>query len=336
MKKIIWFYTFISFLVAGTAFAQEVTSYKVDDPIETVSDQIEYQDESVPAQTETASNQKESISDQDETVSNQALNSVKYDGLASDEPLTVPPQQDPEAHKDAVKDEIIEPANIYPQEIPQYEDPSQNPAYASRTEPYDEIKSETNQNTLTQDEIQPEASVFGWNSGLGIFAGIGPAFDLRDHAAGYSARLGMNVHGRYFGVSFEATWNMLWVTNGAKRSDHREAAYRATNSGLLMLLDGFFPVTRQFVITVAGGAGLGCRYEIIFSDRDLTERDVSWLARLQVGSLWLFENHLTLGLNLEFNFGNYIDHYAHWWSDDKTDVSLGLVFSFSYLYMKEF
>lgn len=174
----------------------------------------------------------------------------------------------------------------------------------------------------------------GWRSGIGFLGGIGPAFDLQDSAAGYSARLGLDLHWKYLGLGIEVTWNTLWATVDTKRAAHRNVSYRTTNSGILLIAHGYIPTTDTFVITLGAGVGLGQRYEKIFSNEEIEEEDSSWLARLETGGLWLFDNNLTLGLAIELNFGGYPDPREVWWSDRKDDISLGLVVTISYQLMK--
>ena len=170
-----------------------------------------------------------------------------------------------------------------------------------------------------------------------IYAGVGPAFDLRDPAYGYSAKIGMGFHDKYFGVGAEVSWNTQWSACGTKRSDHNDTAYRATNSGVMAMMHGFIPLGYGFIpgtdrlsLKLGAGIGLGWRYESIFSDIDKKVSDGSWLARLQAGVVWQFDNDFTVGADMEFNFGNYVYTDKNYWSDDVTDISLGLVLTVSY------
>ncbi len=170
-----------------------------------------------------------------------------------------------------------------------------------------------------------------------IYTGVGPAFDLRDPAYGYSAKIGMGFHDQYFGVGVEVSWNTLWSACGTKRSDHNDTAYRATNSGVMIMMHGFVPLgygfipgTDQLSVKLGAGLGLGWRYESIFSDIDKKVSDGSWLARLQAGVVWRFDNGFTVGADMEFNFGNYVYTDKNYWSDDVTDISLGLVLTVSH------
>lgn len=174
-----------------------------------------------------------------------------------------------------------------------------------------------------------------WGKGFDLYLGVGPAIDLRDPAAGYSARIGLDVHSRYVGIGLEVTVNMLWATNGSKRSDHNDTAYRATNSGLLLIGRGYIPTSDHLVLSLGAAIGVGKRYEKIFSDRRWKIDDSSWLARLQIGGLWLFDNNLSLGLDFEFNFGNYFSYKEKYWSDCEYDASLGIVINLNYTLIGE-
>ena len=208
---------------------------------------------------------------------------------------------------------------------------------ADNAAPADEIPEDNPDNAAPVDEIPTDnadnIAESGWRDGMGFYAGIGSASDLLDAANGYSARIGLDVHWKYIGIGLEVTWNMLWASDSTKRADHRDVATRTTNSGLLGMVHGYIPISNHFVATLGAGLGLGQRYELIFSDYDIKESDTSWLARLQGGVFWLFDNHLTLGLDLEFNFGGYTEPKGVWWSDKENDISLGLALTVSYQYM---
>ena len=192
---------------------------------------------------------------------------------------------------------------------------------------------EAAQDNEESDEIAPQST--GWRQGVGLYLGIGPAFDLRDPAAGYSARIGVDLRfSKYVSIGFEVTWNMLWATVSTKHTDIEDVDYRNTNSGFSLMLHGYIPATEHFIVTLGGGVGLGRRYEIAFSDIKSNADGPSWLARLQVGGMWLFDNQLTVGLDLESNFGNYISTRGMWWSDTSDEISLGLVCSISYQFFK--
>ena len=173
-----------------------------------------------------------------------------------------------------------------------------------------------------------------WGKGFGLFVGIGPAVDLRDPAVGYSSRIGINVHGDYWGLGFEVTWNTVWLAEPAKRIDNQDAAYKVTNSGLLLSLDGYAPINNHFVFRGGAAIGVGRRYETIFSDYpNLEESGSSWLTRFRAGAFYLFDSHFTVGLDLELNLGNYTDEDYRWWSDCEMDVSLGVILHASYQFL---
>ena len=182
--------------------------------------------------------------------------------------------------------------------------------------------------------VAAEESHFG--SGFKFYLGVGPAGDLRDYGAGYSARVGVDMHHKYFGIGLEVAWNMIWATKGAKRSDMLEMAYRTTNAGLLFLLNGYIPINHHIIISLGVGIGIGQKSEVVFSDYDINERDTSWLARTQAGLIWHFDNNIILGADIEFNFGNYLtpSKSNFYWSDAEWDSSMGLVFTFGYLISK--
>ena len=173
-----------------------------------------------------------------------------------------------------------------------------------------------------------------WGKGFGLFFGIGPAIDLRDPAVGYSSRIGIDVHAEYWGLGLEVTWNSIWMAESARRIDNQDAAYKVTNSGLLLSLDGYAPINNHFIFKGGGAIGVGRRYETIFSDYpNLRESGSSWLARLRAGAFYIFDSHFTVGLDIEFNLGNYTDDEYKWWSDGKMDVSLGIILHASYQFL---
>ena len=182
--------------------------------------------------------------------------------------------------------------------------------------------------------VAANESQFG--PGFKFYLGVGPASDLRDYGVGYSARVGVDMHHKYFGIGLEVAWNMIWATKGAKRSDMLEMAYRTTNCGLLLLLNGYIPINNHMIISLGAGIGIGKKSEIIFSDYDISEDNASWLARAQAGLIWHFDNNIILGADIEFNFGNYIHSSKEYfrWSDTEWDSSIGLVFTFGYLLSK--
>ena len=279
--------------------------------------------------SENAQNQVPEVSTQAESVLN-----------TSEQTETVAPADVPQSYlipEDPVDTAPLSTAeNALPEEAPDVEA---------------QVQTESNEpdNTLQAAEDVPQESTpeqsdapadsepqTGWRSGLSPYAGVGPAFDLRDDATGYSARIGLDVHWNYIGIGLDVTWNMIWAANGAKRSDHNNVAYRTTNSGLLAMLNGYIPLTDHFIVKLGAGVGLGKRYEITFSDiqdEKFNSEDTSWLARLQAGMFWLFDTNFTLGLDMEFNFGGYTDPHEVWWSDKEDDISLGLVLTVSYQYM---
>lgn len=212
-----------------------------------------------------------------------------------------------------------------PEEYTDVQESAPAPDVVTMTDISESYHSTIDKVSSTTDEI--------WKSGFDLYLGIGPAFDLRDPAAGYSARVGLDYHGRYLGIGLDVTWNMLWATEPATRADNQDMSYRVTSSGLLLFLNGYIPATRQFIVKLGGGIGVGRRYEIIFSNNDREESGSSWLARVQAGGFYLFENHITLGFDLELNFNNYTYAYERWWSDCEIDVSLGVVLTFSYQFL---
>ncbi|MBO4349558.1 MAG: hypothetical protein J6A01_01245 [Proteobacteria bacterium] len=175
----------------------------------------------------------------------------------------------------------------------------------------------------------------GWTTGLGINLGLGPAIDLLDPCSGYSARIGLDIHAKYWGIGLEVTWNTVWSTASASRPFHRhDFADETSNSGLMLLVKGFLPTSDSFVMSLGAGIGLGARYED-FSDNPedvhtSSMMDASWLARFQTGAMWLVADCLTLGFDLELNLGNYWSKLPRWNSDDKLDISLGAILTFSY------
>lgn len=177
--------------------------------------------------------------------------------------------------------------------------------------------------------------VSGWKLGLGINLGVGPAMDMLDPCFGYSARMGIDIHAEYWGVGFEVTWNTVWTTASPSRPNHRrDFADETSNSGVILIVHGYLPTSKHMVMSLGAGIGLGVRYED-FSDSPEEERtahmmDGSWLARFQTGAKWLMTDCFTLGFDLELNLGNYWSELSRWNSDDKMDISLGAILTFSY------
>ncbi|MBO4349955.1 MAG: hypothetical protein J6A01_03290 [Proteobacteria bacterium] len=222
-------------------------------------------------------------------------------------------------------------------EQPQTEQPSA-PALDNPTSADGGLASSNVQNhdSVENNRTEVAAQEFQFGPGYKFYLGTGPASDLRDYGVGYSARVGVDMHYTYFGIGLEVAWNMIWATKGAKRSDMLDMAYRTTNCGLLLLLNGYIPVNQHVIISLGAGAGLGKKSEIVFSDYDIREDDASWLARVQAGLIWHFDNNIILGADIEFNFGNYLysskDSFR--WSDTEWDSSMGLVFTLGYLISK--
>ncbi len=253
--------------------------------------------------------------------------------------LVTEDSQSPEATPNQVESTDVQPAaqEVQPAVVPSENAPQpaestvvQNPAPAQAVATTASLPDSYYNNIAPEIPVPDEI----WKAGIGVYFGIGPAFDLRDPAAGYSARVGLNVHGKYFGIGLDATWNMLWATEPAARSDNQDMAYLVTSSGLLLMLNGYIPATKQFIFKLGAGAGVGRRYELIFSDEGRNDSGTSWLARLEAGAFYIFENHITLGLDLEFNFNNYTEQDYRWWSDCETDISLGVVLSLGYQFVE--
>ena len=165
--------------------------------------------------------------------------------------------------------------------------------------------------------------------GFYVYGGIGPAFDLLDESYGYSATISATFHFWYLGLGIDIAWNMLWAGD-TKRTDHNDMQYFVTNSAGLFMGHGYIPVGDHFVITLGAGVGLGHQYATVFSDQDVKEHDISWLARVQLGGFYRFENQMLVGLDVVFNFGDYFDIFFQYWDDNKQDRSIGLVFTVGY------
>ena len=196
-----------------------------------------------------------------------------------------------------------------------------------------------------------------WGKGISIRAGVGPAMDLLDPCVGYSARIGFDIHDKYWGVGLDVAWNTVWSTAEGSRPNHRiDFADKTSNSGLMLIAHGYLPTSDHFIISLGAGIGFGARYED-FTDnaegpRHLDEwsdtyksnhenksiedyrksgmMDVSWLARFDVGAMWLVTDNLTIGFDMELNLGNYWSELPRWNSDDEMDISLGAILTFSY------
>lgn len=180
------------------------------------------------------------------------------------------------------------------------------------------------------DESSISIESAGWQKAVGLVAGVGPAFDLRDPALGYSAKVGFDFHGKYVGVGFEVDWDMIWSVKETKRSDNRDADFRTTYTALLLVLNGYLPASDKMVFKLGMGAGLGRIYDKVFSDKHINEDGTSWMARANVGAFWVLYENVTLGMDLEFNLGNYTDLSSVCWTDDKLNLSMGLVMTVSY------
>ncbi len=181
----------------------------------------------------------------------------------------------------------------------------------------------------------------GWGPGIAVNVGVGPAVDLRDPCYGYSARVGAEYHDRYWGLGLEVTWNTLWSTAPASRPYHRHGfADKTSNSGLMLLVHGYLPTSKRFIISLGAGIGLGARYENFSDapeiDRTTLSMDPSWLARFETGATWIVSHffaasdYLAIGFNLELNLGNYWSELPRWETDDEMDISLGAILTFSY------
>lgn len=222
-------------------------------------------------------------------------------------------------------DEIAAPEKISLDEIESEE---------SEQEEYDEPEEDELEDNEQEDISYPEYEP-GWTTGIGFNLGIGPAIDMLDPCLGYSARVGLDLHAKYWGIGLEVTWNTVWSTASPSRPNHRrDFADKTSNSGLMLLIHGYLPTSDYFVMSLGAGIGLGARYED-FSDNPEEKRtsgmmDASWLARVQTGAKWLVTDCLTLGFDLELNLGNYWSKLPRWNSDDKLDISVGAILTFSY------
>ena len=169
-----------------------------------------------------------------------------------------------------------------------------------------------------------------WQSGVGFVVGLGPEFDVRDPGAGLAGRIGFGVHGRYFGISLDVSWTVVWAYKSAKRSDALEMPYKVSNAGVEAVLGGYIPVSTHVVLDLGVGFGFGNRHETIFSNYSYEEEGASWLSHFYAGAFWTLGNW-TLGMDLEVNLNNYVNGGEHrYWSDGITDVGIGLVFKGSY------
>ncbi len=180
------------------------------------------------------------------------------------------------------------------------------------------------------------ARQYGWGQALAVYVGVGPAADMLDPCYGYSARIGVEYHEKYWGIGLEVTWNTVWSTASGSRPNHRrDFADKTSNSGIMLFGHGYLPTSERFVLSLGAGIGfVGARYED-FSDNPEEKRtssmmDGSWLAQFQTGAMWLVTDHITLGFDLELNLGNYWSELPRWNSDDEMDISLGAIFTFSY------
>ena len=170
----------------------------------------------------------------------------------------------------------------------------------------------------------------------------GPAADLRDPCFGYSASIGAGYHEKYWGARVDVTWNTLWSTASANRPNHRHGfADKTSNSGLMLLVHGYLPTSKRFIISLGAGIGLGARYENFSDapeiDRTTLSMDPSWLARFETGALWIVGDFIntsdffTIGFNMELNLGGYhLSELPRWLSDDEMDISLGFILTVSY------
>lgn len=207
--------------------------------------------------------------------------------------------------------------------------------YADDTaSPTDDVLSNASTEAEIKDTSDPVLAS-GWKMGIGVNLGVGPAIDLLDPCYGYSARIGANLHDKYWGIGLEVTWNTVWSTASAGGRNHRHTfADKTSNSGLLLTVSGYLPTSNHFVISLTAGAGLGVRYENFSAaprkDRTTGTMDPSWLVRVQTGAMWLVTDNFTIGFDMEVNFGNYWSELPRWSSDDKLDISLGAILTFSY------
>ena len=162
--------------------------------------------------------------------------------------------------------------------------------------------------------------------GFHLYGGAGPSFEMRDPAYGYSATVGFNFYWKYFGIELDIAWYSHWAED-TKRSDHNDTSYFLTNTAGLLMGHGYIPASDHFVVKLGAGIGVGQQYARVFSDQDITESGTAWMARLQVGMLYLFDNHATIGFDVQFHFGEYVEVPLPrpYWRDHEQDRSVALV-----------